>query len=166
MLDDHTPLLYLMHFRIYTCDAFARVWSNFSGHKYKFVSWTLLTKLTKNDVGPMWCLAVNQACKNRFGNDFWLWLSMVLRNWLCDSQLHWDPSSFSSYSMIFLAINHLLAIIDGIKTSGMAQCYICCSPCERTRVWFPISAHVFQFWYATINRGRQLEVSTKSLIQQ
>ena len=42
----------------------------------------------------------NQACKNRFGNDFRLLLSMVLYNWLCNSQI-WDPSSFQSYSMIF-----------------------------------------------------------------
>ena len=42
-----------------------------------------------------------QACQNRFGNDFRLWLSMVLHNWLCNSQLYWDPSSFLSYSMIF-----------------------------------------------------------------
>ena len=58
-----------------------------------------------------------QACKNRFGNDFRLWLAMVLHNWLSNSQLYCDPSSFPTYSVIFLAINHLLSKIDGFNLS-------------------------------------------------
>ena len=45
-----------------------------------------------------------QGCQNRFGNDFRLWFSMVLNNWLCNNQLNWDSSSFTSYSIVMRAL--------------------------------------------------------------
>ena len=92
---------------------------------------------------------VHQACQNRFGNDFRLWLSMVLHNWLCNSQLYLDPSSFLSYSMIFQpSIYHLLCIKDEFLTSGERGSVLELLLCMR-EVPDSIPGHgtSFQFWY-------------------
>ena len=83
---------------------------------------------------------------------------MVLHNWLCNSQLYWEPSSFSSYSMVFIAISHLLRIIDDFTACGEHSSMVDLFLSMRS---IPSRRICFKFWYAAIKRGRQLEVNAK-----
>ena len=88
---------------------------------------------------------------------------MVLHNWLCNSQLYWEPSSYSSYSMVLIAISHLLRIIDDFTTCGehssMVDLFLSMRSVPSRRI-------CFKFWYAAIKRGRQFEVNAKWTMMQ